>query len=204
MKIFKEFLLCFSVALITFIEFIFIGNFYDANENSLLTNIVLWTTADIIAYVLFIFIPFFNKKKVNYLDGFAFASGFFGITIYCLSQAKSFDEYTYLSAISYLSGFISIIEVILIAQRKTRQLVFVKKVDKHYLDMLHNLSYSSQASIVTLLKNFEYDQRFKLSDAAILLSISENKTQKILKEAIECGIISEEGKTQAKRYYINK
>ena len=204
MKIFKEVLLCFIIAFLTFIEFIIIGNFYDANNNPLLLSLIIWTISVTFAYLVFIFIPFFNKKKVKYLDGFAFASGFFGIMLYCLSTAKSFDEYTYLSAISYISGFISIIEIVVLSYRKTQEVFLEKEIDKIYIDKICDLSVEYQQSIVKLLKFFDINERFKLSDAAILLSFNENKTKKILKEAKKCGIINEEGNTNAKRYYILK
>ena len=202
MKIFKELLLCFLVSLITFIEFVIIGNFYNANDNPLLFSLLIWTSADALAYCLLIFIPFFNKKKVKYIDGFAFASGFFGIMIYCLSKAKSFDEYTYLTAISYISGFLSIIEIIMHSNRKTQEIFMEKKIDKYYIEKISDLPFELKRGVIILLKNFDCNQRFKLSEASIILLTNENKTKKIIRAAIQCGVMNEEGNTQAKRYYI--
>lgn len=202
MKILKELVLCFSIGVITLIEFFIIGSYYDANEHSILTSLLVWTIADIIAYLSIIFIPWFGKKKVKYLDGFAFSSGFLFIMIVCLARAKTFEEYTYLSAISYLSGFISLVEVVLLVNKKTEETFLKNKIDYRYMEKMNTLPIETIKNLSMLLAEERFYLDFKLYEASNYLCLSERMTRKIIKCGVEVGILTETGNTTTKKYCL--
>jgi hypothetical protein len=202
MKWYREVILCFLVAIITITLFALTGQFYFANEHSLLTNTFVWLVLCFIAYMSVIFIPFFQKKQVRYIDLFAFASGLLAIMLYCLSQAKSIDEYTYLSVLSYIAGILSIFEMFFCNQRKIERVLLQNKTPPQFLNMISDLPIDIQQDIINLARTHTKGQHFKLIDATNTLNKSEYRTRKVLKIAIERSIIIEEGNTAAKKYQI--
>ena len=201
MKWWRELLLCVSVGIITLILFILAGIFYIANDHSILTNTIVWLIINLLAYISMIFIPYFRKKTVRYVDLLAFASGFFAIMLYCLSQAKSIEDYSYLSVLSYIAGILSVCELLLINQRKVENAFIQNNTNPEVLKRISDLPIDIQQDIKKLIVEYEKDT-FKLKNAASLLKKSEYRTRKIIKLAVERSIVIEKGNTSAKQYQI--
>ena len=202
MKWWRELLLCISVGIITLILFILAGIFYIANEHSILTNTIVWLTLNLLAYISMIFIPCFQKKAVRYVDLWAFASGLFAIMLYCLSQAKSIEDYSYLSVLSYIAGILSVCELLLSNQRKVENAFIQSSTNPEVLKRISDLPIDIQQDIKKLIAEYDKDT-FKLKNAAILLKKSEYRTRKIIKLAVERSIIIENGNTSAKQYCVH-
>lgn len=203
MKWWREIFLCISVGIITLVLFMLAGVFYIANEHSILTNTIVWLFLVSIAYVSVIFIPFFQKRTVRYIDLWAFAAGLFTIMIYCLSQAKSIDEYSYLSVLSYIAGIISVYELLLSNQRKVDKVLIQINTNPQILKLIGDLPIDVQQDIQKLINEYENKPFFKLTDATNILKKSEYKTRKIIKLAIERSIIEEQGNMSAKQYQVS-
>ena len=201
MKWWREFLLCISVGIITLILFILAGIFYIANEHSILTNTIVWLILNLLAYISMIFIPFFQKKTVRYIDLWAFASGLFAIMLYCLSQAKSIEDYSYLSVLSYIAGILSLGELLLSNQRKVESAFIQNNTNAEVLKKISDLPIDIQQDIKKLIAEYDKDT-FKLKNAANLLKKSEYRTRKIIKLVVERSIVIEKGNTSAKQYQI--
>ena len=201
MKWWRELLLCVSVGIITLILFILAGIFYIANDHSILTNTIVWLIINLLAYISMIFIPYFRKKTVRYVDLLAFASGFFAIMLYCLSQAKSIEDYSYLSVLSYIAGILSVCELLLINQRKVENAFIQNNTNPEVLKRISDLPIDIQQDIKKLIVEYDNDT-FKLKNAANLLKKSEYRTRKIIKLAVERSIVIEKGNTSAKQYQI--
>ena len=201
MKWWRELLLCVSVGIITLILFILAGIFYIANDHSILTNTIVWLIINLLAYISMIFIPYFRKKTVRYVDLLAFASGFFAIMLYCLSQAKSIEDYSYLSVLSYIAGILSVCELLLINQRKVENAFIQNNTNPEVLKRISDLPIDIQQDIKKLIDEYDKDT-FKLKNAASLLKKSEYRTRKIIKLAVERSIVIEKGNTSAKQYQI--
>lgn len=202
MKWHRELILCLFIGIITLILFAFTGHFYFANEHSILTNTIVWLVLNFIAYSSVIFFPFFQKKRVKYVDLWAFASGLLATMLYCLSRAKSIDEYSYLSVLSYISGILSIFELFLHSQRKVEKSLMQGKTEQKYIDLMSELPLDLQHDIIKLILTYEKMPFFKFSDAVNTLKKNEYRTRRIIKSAIACSIIAEEGNTSAKKYHI--
>lgn len=202
MKWIRELWLCLAVSVVTLILFAITGQFYVANDHSILTNTFVWLFLVAIAYIAIIFIPFFQKKAVRYIDLWAFASGLLSIMLYCLSQAKSMDEYSYLSVLSYIAGILSVFELLLRGQRNVEKLFWQSNVNPKIKDRIINLPLDVQNDIYRLATEFEEGKDFKLTEAALVLKKSERRTRKIVKEAVAHSIIVEEGNTSARKYRI--
>ena len=202
MKWSRELWLCLAVSVVTLILFAITGQFYVANDHSILTNTFVWLFLVAIAYIAIIFIPFFQKKAVRYIDLWAFASGLLSIMLYCLSQAKSMDEYSYLSVLSYIAGILSVFELLLRGQRNVEKLFWQSNVNPKIKDRIINLPLDVQNDIYRLATEFEEGKDFKLTEAALVLKKSERRTRKIVKEAVAHSIIVEEGNTSARKYRI--
>ena len=202
MKWIRELWLCLAVSVVTLILFAITGQFYVANDHSILTNTFDWLFLVAIAYIAIIFIPFFQKKAVRYIDLWAFASGLLSIMLYCLSQAKSIDEYSYLSVLSYIAGILSVFELLIRGQRNVEKLFWQSNVNPKIKNRMINLPLDIQNDIYRLATEFEGGKDFKLIDAALVLKKSERRTRKVIKEAVTHSIIVEEGNTSARKYRI--
>lgn len=202
MKWIRELWLCLAVGILTLFLFAITGQFYVANEHSILTNTFVWLFLAALSYFVIIFIPYFQKKAVRYIDLWAFASGLLSIMLYCLSQAKSIDEYSYLSVLSYIAGILSVFELLLRGQRNVEKLFWQNNVNPKIKDRIINLPLDVQNDIYRLATEFEGGRDFKLTDAALVLKKSERRTRKVIKEAVTHSIIAEEGNTSARRYRI--
>jgi hypothetical protein len=148
-----------------------------------------------------IFIPYFQKKTVRYIDLWAFASGLFAIMLYCLSQAKSIEDYSYLSVLSYIAGILSVGELLLSNQRKVESAFIQNNTNPEVLKKISDLPIDIQQDIKKLIAEYDKDT-FKLKNAASLLKKSEYRTRKIIKLAVERSIVIEKGNTSAKQYQI--
>ena len=122
--------------------------------------------------------------------------------LYCLSQAKSIDEYSYLSVLSYIAGILSVFELLLRGQRNVEKLFWQNNVNPKIKDRIINLPLDVQNDIYRLATEFEEGKDFKLTEAALVLKKSERRTRKIIKEAVAHSIIVEEGNTSARKYRI--
>ena len=202
MKWIRELWLCLAVGILTLFLFAITGQFYVANEHSILTNTFVWLFLAALSYFVIIFIPYFQKKAVRYIDLWAFASGLLSIMLYCLTQAKSIDEYSYLSVLSYIAGILSVFELLLRGQRNVEKLFWQNNVNPKIKDRIINLPLDVQNDIYRLATEFEGGRDFKLTDAALVLKKSERRTRKVIKEAVTHSIIAEEGNTSARRYRI--
>lgn len=202
MKWIRELWLCLAVGMLTLFLFAITGQFYVANEHSILTNTFVWLFLAALSYFVIIFIPYFQKKAVRYIDLWAFASGLLSIMLYCLSQAKSIDEYSYLSVLSYIAGILSVFELLLRGQRNVEKLFWQNNVNPKIKDRIINLPLDVQNDIYRLATEFEEGKDFKLTEAALVLKKSERRTRKIIKEAVAHSIIVEEGNTSARKYRI--
>ncbi|MBO5109553.1 MAG: hypothetical protein J6D21_02445 [Clostridia bacterium] len=202
MKWIRELWLCLAVGILTLFLFAITGQFYVANEHSILTNTFVWLFLAALSYFVIIFIPYFQKKAVRYIDLWAFASGLLSIMLYCLSQAKSIDEYSYLSVLSYIAGILSVFELLLRGQRNVEKLFWQSNVNPKIKDRIINLPLDVQNDIYRLATEFEEGKDFKLTEAALVLKKSERRTRKIVKEAVAHSIIVEEGNTSARKYRI--
>ena len=202
MKWIRELWLCLAVGILTLFLFAITGQFYVANEHSILTNTFVWLFLVALSYFVIIFIPYFQKKAVRYIDLWAFASGLLSIVLYCLSQAKSIDEYSYLSVLSYIAGILSVFELLLRGQRNVEKLFWQSNVNPKIKDRIINLPLDVQNDIYRLATEFEEGKDFKLAEAALVLKKSERRTRKIIKEAVAHSIIVEEGNTSARKYRI--
>lgn len=198
----RELWLCLAVSVVTLVLFAITGQFYVANEHSILTNTFVWLFLVALAYFVIIFIPYFQKKAVRYIDLWAFASGLLSIMLYCLSQAKSIDEYSYLSVLSYIAGILSVFELLIRGQRNVEKLFWQSNVNPKIKDRIINLPLDVQNDIYRLATEFEGGKDFKLTDAALVLKKSERRTRKVIKEAVAHSIIAEEGNTSARKYRI--
>lgn len=202
MKWIRELWLCLAVGILTLFLFAITGQFYVANEHSILTNTFVWLFLVALSYFVIIFIPYFQKKAVRYIDLWAFASGLLSIMLYCLSQAKSIDEYSYLSVLSYIAGILSVFELLLQGQRNVEKLFWQSNVNPKIKGRIINLPLDVQNDIYRLATEFEGGRDFKLTDAALVLKKSEHRTRKVIKEAVAHSIIAEEGNTSARKYRI--
>lgn len=202
MKWIRELWLCLAVGILTLFLFAITGQFYVANEHSILTNTFVWLFLAALSYFVIIFIPYFQKKAVRYIDLWAFASGLLSIMLYCLSQAKSIDEYSYLSVLSYIAGILSVFELLLRGQRNVEKLFWQSNVNPKIKDRIINLPLDVQNDIYRLATEFEEGKDFKLTEAALVMKKSERRTRRIIKEAVAHSIIVEEGITSARKYRI--
>ena len=64
MKWIRELWLCLAVGILTLFLFAITGQFYVANEHSILTNTFVWLFLAALSYFVIIFIPYFQKKAV--------------------------------------------------------------------------------------------------------------------------------------------
>lgn len=199
----KEILLCLLIGFISFCLFVALGTFYNANDYVVMVNILVWTLCCLIAYASCIFLPFFEKKKFNYIDGYALSAGFIGIMIVSLCRVKDVNDASYLTVLGFISGILSIFETIVICSNKISMNLVKNRIEPIFFESIKNLPSNLQHSFVTLFQNFKVNEEFTLSNVAILLGCSEYKAKKIINKGIELKIITQKSDTKPILYSIS-
>ena len=132
---FKEFfLLCVPAAILSFILFVLLGNIYDPFSHSIFLNIIVWFTVGIIPYIL-VFIPFYNKKKNKYIDGFVPMSSYGVILIICLFRSKQIEDYLYVTCFLSISSIVTIIQLFIWFNQKKAIKKTHKEIEKEYSEL---------------------------------------------------------------------
>lgn len=204
MKIFREIILSAAIGFVSFALYAIMGHFYVASEHVILLNVIVWLVLVTFAYLIFIFIPWFGKRKYYYFDGIAFASGILAIIIYCLSQAKRIDEYNFLEVISFIAGLLTIVDFVIRGNSKVREIEIHRGINFAVTDKIKFVPVATQQKLLMLYSKFKEVEVFKLSDAAEALKVKKNSASKILHEGVLVGLFAENGQTKNKIYSIIK
>jgi|GEM_PF-3810722 len=204
-SIFREIFLCLLIGAASVGGFVAVGAMrYAANEHTILVNLLVWTGVVLAAYVLFIFIPFFHKRKYRYLDGLAFASGYLGVAIACMACAKSFTEYNYLETISFMSGFLALAELVVTSNRRIQQKITEKSVPRPISDAIGTLSAQIRGPSIKMAKAFGIGNIFTLHEAAMAADLTERKTRDVIRCLVEHKLIQKTGKASGSGYlFVN-
>ena len=107
-----------STSVLTIVYFVILGTFYKTVEHKLLVNVLVWLITIFIAYysyysVYWIF-KFFIKKlsKPIAFDGWSVFAGLFVVTIVCLIDSFSLNDYLYIEVMAGISGIVSTLQII--------------------------------------------------------------------------------------------
>lgn len=204
MRIFKEIVLCGAIAATSYVVFIILGTFYVASEHNTLINILVWVSEGLVCYLAFIFIPWFNKRKVYYLDGFALASAYLIIVLICLARQYSFNEYLYLDALVFISSGVAVFEIVLRLSRMGKHKKLVNNIPNEITDKINLLEIWEQKPIKDVVIYLMNNDCVSIKEAAIVTEIGERKTRNALNDAVTAKILETSGKTNNKRYKLIK
>ena len=110
----KKILSCLPTNLIVIVCFILLGTFYDANEHSILWNIIIWCLTIFIGHLFCVLIKFainkiFKKSlSVKLLDLWSFCSSLLIVSIICLIFSKNVDDYLFIEVMGIVSAILGI------------------------------------------------------------------------------------------------
>lgn len=202
MKIVKEIVLCAVIATTSLAAFFILGSFYDATKQNTLLNIVVWVSEGLACYCAFIFIPWFNKRKVYYFDGFALASAYLIIVLICLARQHSFNEYQYLEALAFISSGIAVFEIVLRLSRIGKRIKTTKTIPNEMLEKIDQLAIWQQKPLKEVIIYLLNNDCISIREAAIITEIGERKIRLALNDAVSKDILETDGKTNNKRYKL--
>ena len=182
----KEIFLCILIGVASVLSIVFIGII--GLPNSVGGKIGFWIFAGVISYSLFIFIPFFEKKKYKYFDGYALATPYLTILVLALFRSEEIDDFEYITLFSFVIGISIVFELLLTYSRKKS--VPKKASEDNYEKRIKEL--------------FSNEDSFVLLEVVTKLNISEYKARLILVNMEKKGQISFIKDGIKKRYWIKK
>ena len=205
MKKIRYYLFSIFEACLTVVAFILAGHFnYVANDYVILVNIAIWSGIDLAIYVILSLLFFICRKKIKQIYYFGIASGFFGIVICCLARVKSLEDSSFLATFSFIATVLSLLDLILKGDQKNIKYMICNKITLSLYNKIQDLSITDQKYASTIIESFnKNNDGFKLKDAASVIGLSENQTNKLLKKMINCGAVVSDGNTVARNYSIN-
>jgi hypothetical protein len=168
----KEVFLCILIGFVSVITIVLIG--FIGLPNSIGGKLILWGFAGLLSYSTMIFIPFFDKKKSKYFDGYAFAMPYLTILVIVLFRSKEIDDFEYTTLFSFVIGLSVILQMLITYSKKKRVMKTLNDGD-------------FEKRIATL---FSAKNTFVLLDVVSELKISEYKARLILKNMINQNLIS--------------
>lgn len=116
-----------STSILTIVYFVVLGTFYKAVEHKLLTNVLVWLITIFVAYysyylVYWIFKIFIKKlSKPFVFDGWSVFAGLFVVTIFCLIDSLSLNDYLYIEVMAGISGIVATLQIIYSAFLKLKK-----------------------------------------------------------------------------------
>ena len=188
-KYIKEFFLCALVGGISIIFTVILGSFYSANGKVIIINILVWSAVVLLAYLLVIFWPLWKKKRKRYIDLLAFASGYFGVIIFCLCRAKSVDEYNYLTSISFIAELLALAELIVNANRNVQARINERFFPNDVLKVLENEPVDIKDSLIKILDRYKNEASFSVNDVATILRSTRYYANKVISIGIKANLL---------------
>lgn len=112
-----EIIACALTSVISFLYFIVLGSFYNANEHTLGVNILVWFITFFVAYITFYFLFFvysliFKKKmKYKFINFLPIVCSSLFIFVICAFRIQSFDDNRYCEALLSFTSIVTPIEI---------------------------------------------------------------------------------------------
>lgn len=114
----KRFIAIVSTSILTIVYFVVLGTFYKAIEHKVLINILVWLATIFGAYYTYYSIYWIFKIFIKILtkplcfDGWSILAGLIVITIICLLDSNSLNEFLYVEIMSGISGIVATLQII--------------------------------------------------------------------------------------------